>query len=122
MSAERKLHLEWDIAASESAIQGLIDMHKTLSEATGGEATAPISWRWAKDLATPHPLGGCRMADSPDQGVVDGNGEVFGHPGLHVADGAVIPRALGLNPSRTIAAVAEHIALEIREGRTGTPP
>ena len=35
---------------------------------------------------------------------------MFGHPGLYVADGAIVPKAIGLNPSRTIAALAEHIA------------
>jgi cholesterol oxidase len=43
-------------------------------------------------------------------GVVDHKGEVFGHPGLYIADGSIIPRAVGLNPSRTIAALAERIA------------
>ena len=47
------------------------------------------------------------MADSIEQGVVDGYGQVFGHPGLYVMDGAILPRAIGLNPSRTIAALAE---------------
>jgi cholesterol oxidase len=32
---------------------------------------------------------------------------VFGYRNLHVLDGAIVPRALGLNPSRTIAALAE---------------
>jgi cholesterol oxidase len=29
---------------------------------------------------------------------------------LYVADGAIVPEALGVNPSRTIAALAERIA------------
>ena len=37
-------------------------------------------------------------------------GEVFGYRNLYVCDGAVIPEALGVNPSRTIAAVGERTA------------
>ena len=47
------------------------------------------------------------------RGVVNGKGEVFGHPKLYVADGAMVPKAIGLNPSKTIAALAEHIAAGI---------
>src|SRR5258708_14102020 len=47
------------------------------------------------------------MGESPEQGVVDPDGEVFGYPGLHVLDGAILPSATGANPSHTIAAVAE---------------
>ena len=118
---KKTLQLDWDVTASRDAIQALIDMHKLFSTLTGGEALEPVTWSWAKHLITPHPLGGCAMSDRPESGVVNGYGEVFNYPGLHVADGAVIPRALGLNPSRTIAALAEHIAEAIVEGRTGTP-
>jgi choline dehydrogenase-like flavoprotein len=59
-----------------------------------------------------HPLGGCRMADTIEEGVVDDLGRVFDpaggvHPGLVVLDGAVVPKALGINPALTIAALAE---------------
>ncbi|MDL1889565.1 GMC family oxidoreductase [Nitrospirales bacterium NOB] len=60
--------------------------------------------------ATVHPLGGCGMGDSPDTGVTDHRGRVFGADGLHVADGSLYPRASGLPPSMTIAALAERIA------------
>lgn len=59
---------------------------------------------------TYHPLGGAVMADGPDKGVVDSFGRVFGHPGLYIADGSIIPQAIGRNPSYTIAALAERVA------------
>jgi cholesterol oxidase len=58
---------------------------------------------------TAHILGGCAMADSPHEGVVGFNGEVFGYPGLYVADGSVVPANLGVNPSLTITALSEFI-------------
>ncbi|GAB4087393.1 alkaline phosphatase D family protein [Hydrogenophaga soli] len=61
---------------------------------------------------TVHPLGGCRMADSADQGVVNDRCEVWGDngqvlAGLHVMDGSVVPASLGVNPFLTITALAE---------------
>jgi cholesterol oxidase len=62
-------------------------------------------------VITVHPLGGCPMAALPEEGVVSAtDGEVFGHPGLHVADGSVMPSAIGPNPSLTIAAVSNRFA------------
>jgi cholesterol oxidase len=71
-----------------------------------------------------HPIGTARMADTPQTGVVDVHGEVFGHPGLFVADGAAVPTALGVNPSLTIAANAERIAAGLvrRLGAEPAPP
>ncbi|HEV2087119.1 MAG TPA: GMC family oxidoreductase [Cryptosporangiaceae bacterium] len=56
---------------------------------------------------TAHFLGGCAIGDSPETGVVDPYHRVYGHPGLHVVDGASISANLGVNPSLTIAAQAE---------------
>ena len=108
-----QLRLDWDYRAAKKAVQALVDTHVALSEATGGRSSVPPTWNWFRNLITPHPLGGCRMADSAGQGVVDYRGEVFGYPDLFVMDGAVVPVALGLNPSRTIAALAEFAASHI---------
>jgi cholesterol oxidase len=48
-------------------------------------------------------------------GVVDSHGEVFGHPGLFVADGSIMPGPVGPNPSFTIAAMAGRIGKAARE-------
>jgi cholesterol oxidase len=106
----RRLKLNWDAARSERGVNGLVGAHKRLSKATGGDARVPPTWTVLHHLVTPHPLGGCNMAASSAAGVVDDLGRVFGHPGLYVADGAIVPRPIGLNPSKTIAALAERIA------------
>src|SRR5581483_8347032 len=82
-----------------------------------------------------HPLGGCRMADSPDLGVVDDTGAVYGYEGLYCIDGSIVPTSLGVNPSLTISAVTERCAERLvahganlglpgrpRELRLKTPP
>lgn len=56
---------------------------------------------------TAHFLGGCAIGDSPATGVVDPYHRLYGHDGLHVADGAAISANLGVNPSLTITAQAE---------------
>lgn len=57
-----------------------------------------------------HPLGGCRMADTPELGVTDAGGAVYGYEGLYCIDSSLIPTSLGVNPSLTIAAVSERAA------------
>ena len=57
-----------------------------------------------------HPLGGCRMAESKDLGVVDDRCEAFDNEGLFCIDSSAIPTSLGVNPSLTISAVAERAA------------
>jgi cholesterol oxidase len=111
----RKLKLDWDVARSEATINALVDMHKRLSQATGGAPQVPPTWEYLRMLITPHPLGGCGMGTTPGDGVVNHAGEVFGYPNLYVADGAIVPHALGLNPSRTIAALAERNAEHIAQ-------
>jgi cholesterol oxidase len=71
--------------------------------------------------STAHILGGCPMGLSEDDGVVDPQSRVFGYDDLYVIDGSVIPANLGVNPSLTITAMAEHAMTHVpaRGERTG---
>jgi cholesterol oxidase len=73
---------------------------------------------------TAHFLGGCPIGSDATRGVVDGWHRVFGHPGLHVVDGAAISANLGANPSLTIAAQAERAMSfwPVRGGPDPRPP
>ena len=112
----RTLRMHWSYKRSEVVIEAMIDAHQRLSAATGGTPFVPPTWTVLRNLVTPHPLGGCNMGITAADGVVDSRGKVFNYEGLYVVDGAIIPRAIGLNPSRTIAALAErNIELLLRD-------
>lgn len=83
---------------------------RELAEAIGGKLIVPPRGIAPPGSVTVHPLGGAAMADSPERGVVDSNGEVFGHSGLFVADGSLLPTPIGRAPSMTITALAERVA------------
>ena len=57
---------------------------------------------------TAHILGGCPMSENAGQGVVDSTMRVHGYKGMFIADGSVIQGNIGVNPSFTIAAMAEY--------------
>src|SRR5258706_5128005 len=107
---EGNLDLTWNIAASLPLFDTIEQRHHKLADATGGHPFPLPTWLLSQELVTPHPLGGCHMGRSADEGVVKHAGEGFGYKNLYVADGAIIPRPLGVNPSRTISALAERIA------------
>ena len=110
LDADGSLDMKWDLTDSLGLFKEIVAKHEQLAHATGGFPIPLPGWSLEKDLVTPHALGGCNMGDTEKEGVVDHKGEVFGHPGLYVADGAVVPRALGVIRSRTIGALAERIA------------
>ncbi|NJC70196.1 GMC family oxidoreductase [Planosporangium thailandense] len=56
---------------------------------------------------TAHILGGAPIGADASRGVIDAYHRVYGHPGLHVVDGAAVSANLGVNPSLTITAQAE---------------
>jgi len=62
-----------------------------------------------------HPLGGCRIAKSADEGVVDEFGRVFSYKNRYIADASIIPSSLGVNQSLTISALALRIARHVAQ-------
>lgn len=62
-----------------------------------------------------HPLGTARADARPSHGVLDGELALHGIRGLHVADGAAVPSALGVNPQLTIMALATRLAFRLLE-------
>jgi len=79
---------------------------RAMARLLGGTAGGSIGEPFNRPL-TAHFLGGCPIGDSVESGVVDPYQRVYGHPGLHVADGSAITANLGVNPSLTITAQAE---------------
>jgi cholesterol oxidase len=102
-----RTRLNWNPQQSSGALDTFNDIHVAMTLVTGGKPIPSWLWKRLRMLVTPHPLGGCNMAAAAGAGVTDDKGEVFGYRNLFVMDGAVIPRAIGRNPSKTIAAVAE---------------
>ncbi len=111
---KRALSLSWQVEPSEGVLEAIESMHQNLTEATGGRFRSMPTWSLLKSLLTLHPLGGCPIGTSADNGVVDHLGRVFGYPNLIVADGAVLPTPTVRNPSHTIAALAERMAAHVQ--------
>jgi cholesterol oxidase len=79
-----------------------------LAKRTGGIAQSSIMEAVANIPSTAHILGGAVIGADPSTGVVDARQRVFGYENLLVCDGAAIPANVGVNPSLTITALAEH--------------
>lgn len=106
--------------------QGLVALNARAK--AGGDVLPNLAWqplpRRLAELANgvtgpmfvAHPLGGCRMGERAEDGVVDHLGRVFDpreptqrrtYPGLVVLDGAIVPGSLGINPALTIATLSD---------------
>lgn len=101
--------VQWEIEESQLHFDRVTEEMKKISKAAGGDFMGNPLTKLNK-IAAVHPLGGCIMAETAEQGVVDRNGEVFGEQGLYVIDGSILPSSVGPNPSLTIAAMAESLA------------
>ncbi len=75
---------------------------------TGGVAQSSVMEAMLNIPTTAHILGGAVIAPDASRGVVDAHQRVFGYENLLVCDGSAVPANVGVNPSLTITALAEH--------------
>ena len=101
--ANGRLRLDY-AAAAEPAFAEVQQVFAALARASGTK----ISTRTRP--ATVHPWGGASLGADETCGVVDAHGEVYGNPGLYVADGSALPAAPGGPPSLAIAAWAHSVS------------
>ncbi|MCO1582122.1 GMC family oxidoreductase [Crossiella sp. SN42] len=102
------LDIDWTTESSLEYFGGVRATMRGISEVLGGEYHDNPMWL-TKRIISVHPLGGAPMGRHPGEGLCDPYGEVFGYPGLYVADGAAMPGPVGPNPSLTIAAWADRL-------------
>ncbi len=103
----RQFDIRFDRARSAALFDRMRETVTELCRAAGATAFFALDAGPLGNYITVHPLGGCPMSDEPATGVVDDGGKVYGYDGLYVLDGSIVPTAIGVNPSKTIAALAE---------------
>ena len=64
---------------------------------------------------TAHIMGGAVIGEGPETGVIDRGNRAFGYENLLVCDGSAVPANVGVNPSLTITALAEHAMSHVPE-------
>ena len=79
-----------------------------LAARTGGIAQTAFMEAVANIATTAHVLGGAVIGADASAGVVDARQRVFGYENMLVCDGSAVPANVGVNPSLTITAMAEH--------------
>jgi cholesterol oxidase len=87
----------------------------------GGVAAGSINESLLAIPMTAHILGGVPFGLDAREGVVDLDCQVHNYPGLYVVDGSIVPGNPGVNPSLTIAALAEYAMSRVEPVSRGDP-
>lgn len=72
-----------------------------------------LGWVGGEPTLSAHPLSSCRIGDDPQTSALTPRHELRGSRGLFVTDGSAVPSALTVNPSLTIAAMAERASVAV---------
>jgi len=111
-------------------IDSVIRAHRQLEQAVARERVATMHWRYeereleqavhAQALDGFHQMGGLRMASTPEQGVADSYGRLFGTTNLYAATSAIFPTGGQANSTLPMVALvlrqADEIARSLRQG------
>jgi cholesterol oxidase len=116
-----RLRITWDTTRNDELYAQEQSLTGQVVRAFGGTPFTTPTWRLFRQPVTVHNLGGVPMGADRASGAVSPDAEVFGHPGLFVLDGAILPAPTGGNPSLTIAAVAERCVEATIRRLTGNP-
>ncbi|MDE2489543.1 MAG: GMC family oxidoreductase [Elusimicrobia bacterium] len=85
-------------------------------------AMTNVAEAWLGRSATAHILGGACRAAGPEAGCTGPDGRLFGRRDLWIVDGSSVPANPGVNPSLTIAALAESAMAHVpAKGAPGAP-
>lgn len=124
-----RLTVDWPDVAEQPVYKRVDAVLEQAAQATGAKYIRnPLAGTvMGKQPLTAHPLGGCGMGHDRVSGVVNHKCQVFDagsgadadsvHPGLYVCDGAVMPRALGVNPLLSITAITERAMMLLARDR-----
>jgi len=107
------LDCDWAQKKSQEYFDRVRRVGRAIARSLNAEYLDNPSYQYLHQVLTAHPLGGCPMAFTEQDGVVNSFGEVFGYPGLYVVDGSIMPGPVGPNPSLTIAAISDRAAEHI---------
>ena len=110
-----RLRTEVEGAAPATHLPVADDAARALAATSGGEPFGSLGALLGVG-ATAHLLGGARLGSDERAAVVSPDLEVWGYPGLYVADGSVVPANIGVNPSLTITALAERAMARLASG------
>jgi cholesterol oxidase len=92
---------------------------RALAKKMGGVAKSAVPEVLLNMPLTAHILGGCVIGKDASTGVVDKTCKVFGYDNMFITDGSIMPANLGVNPSLTITALAEHAMSTVPGKREG---
>lgn len=94
-------------------VEGSHELTRDFARRTNGIALGSIGENLLGLPTTAHILGGAPLGRDASEGVVDENFRVHNYEGMYVIDGSIMPANPGVNPSLTIAALAEYAMSKI---------